>query len=1400
MRLTSWIDSLRNRLASPGSHRRRQSAPRNVEALEDRTLLSVTSLFVNGLLSVTATSGESIRITTDTTLNAVVEVDGEIDTNLPQVLAGDVEQIEVIGGDGDNVIDLTDVRSAIFNHTDPVTGDPMPISINGSDGQDTIDGSTDLDDVILGGDGDDVIQAGTGDNHIDGGDGNDNLSGGAGNDNLVGEDGRDTLRGENGSDTLSGGNGRDSLMGDNGNDSIDGGHGHDTLEGGNDNDSLNGGDGHDSVSGGPGDDSLTGGIQSDTLIGGTGDDTALGNTGADHLEGGTGDDLLVGGHDSDTLLGEMGNDKLNGQRDNDSLDAGLGDDTIFGGHGNDTATGNGGDDTINGQGGNDWLVDDTGDDLINGGTGRDLIDSRGTYVTIDDVQLAAEGNTGDTSVMTFTVSLVGNTSSDFTIDFATSDETASAGSDYVATSGQLTFAPGDASKTIDVTVNGDTLSENHETFAVTLSNSGNVILFDATGQGTIVDDDQIAGLDFQGFTQGPGGPPDPTAAAGPNNLVGMVNFDIGIWNKNGTVVEIQTLDDFFEEVDQDYGPFDPWATYAQYSDRYIVLAEEVESGTVNQDGSGGSTKGGYGATQANLLIGISTDDTPDDLDVTAGDNDWHVYSIPATHDFGAGLAWIDYPKITADADSIYITGNYFAFGDRAFQGTRVTRLDKAPMLDGTLGTRTDVVTGFTGTLQPALSVNRSAADPQLFVEASAGSVNVWEMDDSNSLTIAQTFPSAYNPLPGNFGVPQQGTSSTLDSVPNRMMNAVWRDDSLWATHTVNVGGAANARWYEIDTTNSNYTLTQTGNVDAGPGIHTFMPGVSVDSEGNMGIVYSQSSTTQFPAMMYAGRQIADPLGTTREGTVVKASTTFYEGIPGRSPNQYRWGDYAGIAIDPADSKTFWGLHEYSASNSAWGTWWSSFRFANDTPPPPPPSSSPSLPSSGTDTLRGGNGNDTIFAGVSNDLIYGGTAKDSIDGGLGDDTIRGEGGRDTINGGDGNDEIRGNQGNDVLNGGGGDDHLIWSPGEANDTTSGGEGFDTLQIHGSSLADDYSITKTAGGTARTQITDGSHTVTLGSSIEIASLLMGDGDDTVTINDVKGVPGTLMAVYGENGNDTISADESRVGTVRLLLDGGDGNDTLTGSIGNDTLLGGDGDDSMHAGDGHDTLEAGLGDDVVHGGLGGDVLRGDEGNDTLEGNTGNDSLVGGAGNDSLTGGYDDDSIVGAEGDDVINGQRGNDFLLGGAGADTIRGGSGDDYLDGGLNDDRILANDGNDTIRGDDGDDEIHGHDGDDLIGGGDGNDVITGSSGSDLINGGDGDDSVNAGGGDDIVEGHDGNDTLFGGSGSDVILGEDGNDRAFGQGSANDTLSGGEGSDELNGLASEIDEAFSLETSVFALLNSV
>ena len=57
-----------------------------------------------------------------------------------------------------------------------------------------------------------------------------------------------------------------------------------------------------------------------------------------------------------------------------------------------------------------------------------------------------------------------------TVDYRTVDNTATAGEDYVATSGTLTFAPGETEKTVEVVVNGDDAAEDHEVVTLHLSN------------------------------------------------------------------------------------------------------------------------------------------------------------------------------------------------------------------------------------------------------------------------------------------------------------------------------------------------------------------------------------------------------------------------------------------------------------------------------------------------------------------------------------------------------------------------------------------------------------------------------------------------------------------------------------------------------------------------------------------------------------------------------------------------------------------------------------------------------------------------------------------------------------------------------------------------------------------
>jgi hypothetical protein len=90
-----------------------------------------------------------------------------------------------------------------------------------------------------------------------------------------------------------------------------------------------------------------------------------------------------------------------------------------------------------------------------------------------------------TVVAVFTVKLSSASSTPVTVNFATANGTAIAGEDFVAASGQLTFNPGETTKTIQVTILADQLDELDETFLLNLSNPVGASLGDGTGVGTI---------------------------------------------------------------------------------------------------------------------------------------------------------------------------------------------------------------------------------------------------------------------------------------------------------------------------------------------------------------------------------------------------------------------------------------------------------------------------------------------------------------------------------------------------------------------------------------------------------------------------------------------------------------------------------------------------------------------------------------------------------------------------------------------------------------------------------------------------------------------------------------------------------------------------------------------------
>ncbi len=146
-------------------------------------------------------------------------------------------------------------------------------------------------------------------------------------------------------------------------------------------------------------------------------------------------------------------------------------------------------------------ADETFTVLLSSPVGATIADGSGTGTITNDDGAApvlpglsvsdatrAEGNSG-TGMLDFTVSLSKAATGPVTVRYGTANGTASAGSDYTAKSGTLTFAAGETSKTVSVAVSGDAAVEANETLTLNLSRASGARIADRSGTGTITNDD-----------------------------------------------------------------------------------------------------------------------------------------------------------------------------------------------------------------------------------------------------------------------------------------------------------------------------------------------------------------------------------------------------------------------------------------------------------------------------------------------------------------------------------------------------------------------------------------------------------------------------------------------------------------------------------------------------------------------------------------------------------------------------------------------------------------------------------------------------------------------------------------------------------------------------------------------
>jgi Ca2+-binding RTX toxin-like protein len=304
---------------------------------------------------------------------------------------------------------------------------------------------------------------------------------------------------------------------------------------------------------------------------------------------------------------------------------------------------------------------------------------------------------------------------------------------------------------------------------------------------------------------------------------------------------------------------------------------------------------------------------------------------------------------------------------------------------------------------------------------------------------------------------------------------------------------------------------------------------------------------------------------------------------------------------------------------------------------------------------------------------------TVNGGGGNDTIVGSKLADTINGGDGNDSITpdDNPANtqDVARGDAGDDTIVWNGGDDNDVNVGGADNDTTEVNGAAAGETFTVKPSAalpGGVRFDRVAPdppGPFNIEISGDTERLDLNAAAGDDNVTAD--PGFASLKLDVEGGDGNDT--------------LDGGDAADLLSGGNGNDSLTG----DNNPAGT-RDESRGDAGDDTMvwNPGDGDDVNEGGDGNDTTEVNGGGDEEfevapaqvpgrvffqrlnpapfsvdIGTTENLRLNAGDGDDKIKGKEGlagliKSTLNGDDGNDRIKGTDGEDLLTGGKGFDVI----------------------------------------------------------------------------------------------------------------------------------------------
>ncbi len=380
-------------------------------------------------------------------------------------------------------------------------------------------------------------------------------------------------------------------------------------------------------------------------------------------------------------------------------------------------------------------------------------------------------------------------------------------------------------------------------------------------------------------------PPDVQVAAGPSDVMEMVNLQGKIWDKNETVIR---------------GPFDLTNFFGTGSD--FVSDPKVLFDTQSNRWFSSITD----VSTSNVLVAVSTTADP-----TGG---YCIYNIP-----GPSSTILDQPIIGTSDDKLTVSVNIFSSLTQQAKGAQFWVINKGDMLQCSGA-------GYvTKTFSNYFSIHPVQSDTSTTTQYMVATSQTKQGSFVNLFSINGAPPNLVSFSVKNIKVSsiasppsavQKGSVFRLDTGDYRVQDAVWTNGILWLAHnnmctpTGDTSARSCLHLVEIDTG----TMSIKQDFDYGEaGKYVFYPALrQIPSSGNLVLVYGYSSSSNYPGIKITDQASSDPVKSFETPQVVQAGSgpvnLFFSCL---SINGCRYGDYFGAGLD-GNTNQVWVAGEYGS--------------------------------------------------------------------------------------------------------------------------------------------------------------------------------------------------------------------------------------------------------------------------------------------------------------------------------------------------------------------------------------------------------------------------------------------------------------------------------------------------------